>query len=412
MARDSQLLSGVVVDLTADDDDWVDSQDTVDWDDVFIQRAERKDNESEEEDKVKGLKVGEGGTSGSGGDQVQLILRADLVDSFTRILPCFSFEMGVTLSVRRADPLSEDGHAVVVVDHPQGDRDIISIAQLELSALLTNPPALTEKLRQLDGERLHVFVDYSNISIGTKKACGSNHVLVEDTLVSLVECGRPCLQRLLFGSFSHADERVAMARWEDFTYEVHLAHRHHGQREQFVDDAMIAQVHDAVLRYPSPPHPQHTLALLTGDGNDNHGRSSFFSASTLALQQGWKVEVWAWRACLSKQYQDLLQSYGHDVGLFRINYLDDHKDIITRQNNQSVLNSQEPLSRPQHHSSRPDQHDQSNDQSDERNNGQDMSRQNSQKKGRFRPRKPKNREIVRDLSAIRRNTQDNKRMRL
>lgn len=415
MARDAQLLSDMVVDLTAEqeeDDDWINSQDTVDWDDdVFIQSVERKEDKESDEGKAKGttdqLKVGE--------EQVQLILKSDVVDSFTRLLPSFSFEMGVTLSVRRADSLSGDGNAVVVVGHPRGDRDIISIAQQELSAFLANPPALTEKLRQLDSERLHVFVDYSNISIGTKKACGSNHVLIEDVLVSLVEGGRPCLQKLLFGSFSHADERVAMARWEDLTYEVHLAHRHHGQREQFVDDAMIAQVHDAVLRYPSPPHPQHTLALLTGDGNDNHGRSSFFTASTLALQQGWKVEVWAWRACLSKQYQDLLQAYGHDVGLFRINYLDDHKDIIARQINRSALSSQEHLSRPQHHSFGQDHtlHNQHHhgDQRDERNDGQ-MSRQPPHKRGRFRPRKPKDRTAVRDFSAIHPSRHENKRMRL
>jgi hypothetical protein len=73
---------------------------------------------------------------------------------------------------------------------------------------------------------------------------------------------------------------------------VHLGERgesHDG--EQFVDDAMIAQMQNAILSYPSVGR---TIVLLTGDGNDNGGRASFLSTVDCALRHNWRVEVTSW----------------------------------------------------------------------------------------------------------------------
>ncbi len=49
--------------------------------------------------------------------------------------------------------------------------------------------------------------------------------------------------------------------------------------------------------------------LLTGDGNDNAGRMSFIDAAERALQEGWMVEVWAWRGSTSRRYTDFAREY-------------------------------------------------------------------------------------------------------
>eukprot|EP01031_Cornospumella_fuschlensis_P027134 gene27134-32778_t len=87
-------------------------------------------------------------------------------------------------------------------------------------------------------------------------------------------------------------------------------------------------INQAVLKFQTPPHPRHTLVLLTGDGNDNDGRASFFSAVSKALENGWAVELWTWRLSVSRNYLDLLMNYG-DIGLFKIMYLDLYRDDIT-----------------------------------------------------------------------------------
>jgi hypothetical protein len=56
----------------------------------------------------------------------------------------------------------------------------------------------------------------------------------------------------------------------------------------FVDDALIAQMLDAILTFKNCGH---TMVLLTGDGNDNDGRASFLSTVQQALRNGWRVEV-------------------------------------------------------------------------------------------------------------------------
>ena len=50
-----------------------------------------------------------------------------------------------------------------------------------------------------------------------------------------------------------------------------------------------------------------TLIMLTGDGNDNGGGDapSFPKVVHEAIELGWKVEVWCWKASCSKTYKDL-----------------------------------------------------------------------------------------------------------
>jgi hypothetical protein len=49
-----------------------------------------------------------------------------------------------------------------------------------------------------------------------------------------------------------------------------------------------------------------TLVLVSGDGNSNHdGGSTFPECCAYALQLGWSVEVWAWKAQTSTAFKRL-----------------------------------------------------------------------------------------------------------
>lgn len=235
------------------------------------------------------------------------------------------------------------------------DVDVASIAVMQLREIIAQPTLLHDMLHRLKEERLHIYIDHSNIFLGAQmildpKAKGRDSVrrdpsirLQIPALVGLVEGGRTCVDRLVFGSSTTASNPQLVRAWENLDYTVHLAHRLPGQGEQFVDDAIIAQINNAVLKFQTPPNPQHTLILMTGDGNQNLGRTNFLDCVDNALRRGWKVEVWSWRASTSRKYLEMAQHYGKE-GVFKVVYLDSYRESITSKpkisnNNMTVANN-------------------------------------------------------------------------
>lgn len=83
-------------------------------------------------------------------------------------------------------------------------------------------------------------------------------------------------------------------------------------RPTYIHSPCISTRANQILKSICVASPR-TLALCTGDGNANHGRCSFYETVTIALQMGWKVEVWAWKNSVSKRY-------ALDVTLCRYNH--------------------------------------------------------------------------------------------
>ena len=52
-------------------------------------------------------------------------------------------------------------------------------------------------------------------------------------------------------------------------------------------------------------HTRTHQVLLSGDGNDNDGRASYWRVVALALKKNWTVEVWAWRLSVGWRYKDM-----------------------------------------------------------------------------------------------------------
>jgi hypothetical protein len=81
---------------------------------------------------------------------------------------------------------------------------------------------------------------------------------------------------------------------------------------------------------------QQKLILLSGDGNDNNGRTSFPGVVSIALEHGWLVEIWAWKASLSTKYLDLQRKYPLQM---KIKHLDIFRNKITFKQKQQQTTS-------------------------------------------------------------------------
>ena len=108
------------------------------------------------------------------------------------------------------------------------------------------------------------------------------------------------------------------AKWEFLGYNVSAERG--GGPEQFVDDAL----HASLLRTAGKTfEPPRILALLTGDGNSNGGRTTFPECVERALVNGWHVELITWRRSMSNTFSIFEREYANR---FRIRFLEDISD--------------------------------------------------------------------------------------
>jgi hypothetical protein len=123
-------------------------------------------------------------------------------------------------------------------------------------------------------------------------------------MVRVIERGRLTEKRVVIGSGNGMEQRFA--EYKQMGYEVTVMERgKHG--EIGVDDALHA---GALRELMKKFVDSRRLVLVTGDGNSNDDRVSFPMVAESALQQGWSVEVWAWRSSMSKKWYEFQAAYG------------------------------------------------------------------------------------------------------
>eukprot|EP01039_Chlorochromonas_danica_P006176 gene6176-6811_t len=265
--------------------------------------------------------------------QEDLILPAELVVSFKKLRYIYEFELGVKLTTF----LDDFGKYILRITHT--DEDIVSIAKIQLESIIASPELLTTRLDNLRKERVHVFVDNSNIYLGAQIVFNplgrgresitrnANMRLKCPALAGLVEGCRNCLEKVVFGSQLTGDSTM-WKHWKQVGYQIQTSEI--GAEGLAVDEAVLTQMRASVVKNPcKPPHVKHTLVLLTGDATEDQNGNSFFSVVKEALELGWKVELWTWRAAMSRRYVSLLEVYGGNVGDFIVMYLDEYRDSIT-----------------------------------------------------------------------------------
>jgi len=174
-------------------------------------------------------------------------------------------------------------------------------------------------------DSINIFIDNSNIMLGAR----SNRVDLDvGKLARVVQKGRKVERRLVVGSTAvkpNQQDKDVFNAWQKAGYKVHTSVRPQGHKEQFVDEACVAMVLREVVWRPQPA----TIVLLTGDGNDNDGRPSFFDAVAAALFRGWRCEVWSWKSGLNARYRALERAY-KDTDRCSFHFLDDVRAKITK----------------------------------------------------------------------------------
>jgi hypothetical protein len=261
------------------------------------------------------------------------------------------YNIELKFGVKLEFPFDKNGEDFQYQVKITGKDDIIAlIAKQAIKEMFQNPSFLEKELQLLKEQKLHIFIDLSNIFIASQyistgqEALSSSssrrkrkeevirdiriRVKIEE-LDKLISSGRTIHEKMVFGSESALDNAGRMwKKWSFLNYKIAFSRRKKGENEQFVDDALIAQIQNSLLTFSSPPHPVHTLILLTGDGNENFGRASFYDSVGKALMQGWKVELWSWKRAMSQNYKNYQSSYC-DTDRFKIFYLDDYRESIT-----------------------------------------------------------------------------------
>lgn len=152
-------------------------------------------------------------------------------------------------------------------------------------------------------DRLHIFLDNSNVWIeGQRAATGAG--LGDDRkdaayridfgeLLKLVGAGRAIVQANLYGSEPPPNDSVwNIAKDRGFTPTVFK--RNFQNREKKVDTQLCVDVTRAV--YSHMP-TDRTMVLVAGDAD-------YMPAIEVALQRGWKVEVYFWANANRELRQD------------------------------------------------------------------------------------------------------------
>jgi hypothetical protein len=153
-----------------------------------------------------------------------------------------------------------------------------------------------------------VFVDDSNLVLGAR-----GRPFNIGKVVQSIHKSRAVKEKVVVGSGAHRADHFR--RWEEAGYLVSIDERR--GKEVFVDEALMSQIGKAVSRVYTPAR---ILALVTGDGNRNHGRASFPEHIDTALLHGWGVELYSWKDSMSSVYGQYAKAYD---GRFKVIFLDD-----------------------------------------------------------------------------------------
>ncbi|KAF3922122.1 hypothetical protein ABW21_db0209709 [Orbilia brochopaga] len=200
---------------------------------------------------------------------------------------------------------------------------------------------------------IHIFVDYSNISIGFSQVIKSALAGTQfrdtftpqisfATLARILQGDRGCRKKALAGS----SEGTYIAEARRLGYDTSILQRvpvktpvkpstkfrksesdpetfsrskQRRLQEQAVDEVLIMKIQDSLLE-----HLPSTIVLATGDGNIAEFSDGFFGVIERALRRGWNVELFAFHHSLSSSWKRVMDPK------FRIILLDSYLPELAR----------------------------------------------------------------------------------
>ncbi|EOD11620.1 hypothetical protein EMIHUDRAFT_214477 [Emiliania huxleyi CCMP1516] len=234
-----------------------------------------------------------------------IVVRGVASHSFEQVAIRHWLDDGGATNPATGEELPRGGASVIL--NSQMQREIRSWCEARVAGWRRElEEAPCERERPAERPRVHIFVDDANIFGRTSQSLFSIA-----QLAACVERGRDVEERVVIGSGT--SER-ARGLWEQQGYRVDTDPR--PGRQRFVDEALHARLMQTATKSFGPPR---TIALVTGDGNRNEGRTSFPACIEIALKHGWRVELHTWRATMNRIYHQFEGEYG---SFFRIHFLD------------------------------------------------------------------------------------------
>jgi hypothetical protein len=168
-------------------------------------------------------------------------------------------------------------------------------------------------------DKVHVFVDHSNIRIGS---ADFHHTNVDSFLNLITNTDIPHQHqidtRIIAGS-----NKAELQMWAHKMEPMYIPRE---QGEKGVDEFLHAQMLK-IQAYSEHKYQNNIIVIVTGDGNDNEGRTNFPKTIKACANQPHisKVIIWSWKDSCSKELKDL-RNYKNKVSLW---YLDKYRPWIT-----------------------------------------------------------------------------------
>lgn len=196
------------------------------------------------------------------------------------------------------------------------NRDLFHIFNARIQSIINDPAEFKKEIYLKGQHKIHVHIDASNV-IGHRKI---------DTykLINLIGKLRQIENGVITASCPDR-QNTYWNSWERVNFTIDVHHRVNiGGRN--VEDAVDQAIHNAIQAdIIKEFSDRRTLVLLTGDGNDNRGRTNFPSVVDTALRRGWSVELWSWGGSLNRTYKRFSHAY---PGYFKYFLLDPFAEIL------------------------------------------------------------------------------------
>ncbi|CAG1965742.1 unnamed protein product [Fusarium graminearum] len=185
---------------------------------------------------------------------------------------------------------------------------------------------------------LHIFVDDSNIAIGGRKLYYPQGTrsrtrwnydigVLSRIIISRfsVNATQPFVPQFLnfYGSDLRRSPQLNHRRAVGAVF-CHHCPRTRGRQEKQADVGLAVDMTEQVIQHALPFKFPCNFVLVSGDGD-------FIPAVRKALEYGFNVHVWSWRASLSLSYIRLKNQFDkRGQGKLRIHILDRHLNALTR----------------------------------------------------------------------------------
>mmetsp|Transcript_3897 Transcript_3897/g.5754 ORF Transcript_3897/g.5754 Transcript_3897/m.5754 type:complete len:630 (+) Transcript_3897:48-1937(+) len=243
--------------------------------------------------------------------------------------------------------IAKNGKFFLLISGDYADR--VAIAKHKLAQVVSKPATFREELENHRKENIHVFVDNTNISLSAQQFPMKNGISLSahqfpmrngrefrdtdikirpEVVSEIVERQRRAKTRFCAGSHSnrYPQTKKWMAPWKEKQYKVYSLPNDAGG-EHGVDETIQNEARKAILDHDLDRTINHTLILVTGDGNANDGKATFPEiVQSVILRRNWRAEVWSWQNCTSSTYKKMCKEFPSKMDL---RYLDDYRSEIT-----------------------------------------------------------------------------------